>query len=100
MARSKRPWLTRLHERAVAWHAASPGTREDLLPGEVFVRFVIVRTVTADGRDLFTRLTPNEARRLSRQLSMRADFVEDLNRKYGDGWSLDTDPDDLFAKEA
>jgi hypothetical protein len=100
MARNKRPWLTRLHERAVAWHAASPETRGNLLPGETFARFVTLRTVTDDGRDLFTRLTPTEARRLSHQLSMRADFVEDLNRKYGDGWSLDTDPDSLFAKEA
>ncbi|MFE2101598.1 hypothetical protein [Streptomyces sp. NPDC059468] len=91
MARTKRTWYTKLLDfLEVDWTCLHRDTRTPKTEwDDPWARFVILKTVTEDGRELHTPLTPAEARKLARRLVMRADFVEDANRQHDNGWTTD-----------
>lgn len=87
----KRTWFIKLRSTPMTWGCLGRLTRREYTYPDEWARFVIIQAETEDGRPLDLPLTPNEARRIARQLTMRADWIEDTNRKQGDGWACAED---------
>lgn len=85
----KRTWFIKLRATATSWGCLGRTTRREYSHPEEWARFVYIHAETEDGRPLDLVLTPGEARRLARHLTMRSDWIEDTNRKQGNGWTTD-----------
>lgn len=85
----KRTWFVKLRSTMTSWGCLGRVTRRPYAPGEDWARFITIHLETEDGRPLDLVLTPNEGRRLAVALEKRATWIDDTNRKQGNGWTLD-----------
>lgn len=91
MPRMKRMWRTELVSLPVMWACYNPFTFEPNSSTHTgpWARLVRLGTVMADGREVQTLLTPEQARVLARRLTQQADAIDRMNAEHGNGLAPD-----------
>lgn len=95
----KQPWITRLYDNLYSClETSGANPREDherlgFLPRigtDTHVRFLVLRTRAADGREVRTPMTPEQAMDLGAALVMAGKAMGMANLRTSSGWIVNT----------